>query len=150
MFFFVLQLAKVLYLYGKAEDKSTVDFTTLGRNEVENEGSYVAPIQGFEIPFKFMMAILSDNNQHFHCRNPFGRDYVGDILCHIKLQKYTPIFQERRMTLDQFLQLRDDEFVNLGIMPVGERTKLMDTIRQIHNYDWRPSSVMSLTASRMT
>ncbi|RMX46506.1 hypothetical protein pdam_00023278, partial [Pocillopora damicornis] len=62
---------------------------------------------------------------------------------------------EHKMTFEEFLNLTEKELDQMGITQVGVRTKILDSIREVHKKEWDVSSLQSkekhiLSASEVT
>lgn len=77
------------------------------------------------------------------------------FLCGLELTHLLPVFQENKMTFEEFLNLTEKELDQMGITQVGVRTKILDSIRDVHKKEWDVTSLQSkekhiLSASEVT
>eukprot|EP00112_Aurelia_sp_Birch-Aquarium-sp1_P005748 Seg1651.3 transcript_id=Seg1651.3/GoldUCD/mRNA.D3Y31 product="Ankyrin repeat SAM and basic leucine zipper domain-containing protein 1" protein_id=Seg1651.3/GoldUCD/D3Y31 len=70
-----------------------------------------------------------------------GSKYVtyGDLelfLCGIGLDDLVTLFQEHRLSFEEFLRLTDSELIQIGVTQLGVRKKILEAIRGAHTNEW--------------
>ncbi|CAG7837493.1 unnamed protein product [Allacma fusca] len=119
------KISKALFLYGISKDTKILDLDIFNGNETS-----------------------LDDGRNRNCIS-VERNDVANVLCQYKIRKYVSLFERQNIKLVDFLQMRDADFKNLGVVNVGDRINLLDAIRQMHTNDWKPSSLVNFPPNGM-
>ncbi|KAF0300080.1 Ankyrin repeat, SAM and basic leucine zipper domain-containing protein 1 [Amphibalanus amphitrite] len=76
------------------------------------------------------------------CGSVFGE--LEMVLSGLELQHLIPLFHAHNVSFVTFLRFTDDDLDRMKIEKVGERRKILDGIREIHQREWERSSLPTL------
>ncbi|KAF6031090.1 hypothetical protein EB796_010566 [Bugula neritina] len=79
--------------------------------------------------------------------NKFGD--VEIFLHGMELSSLIPCFQQHSITMSHLLSITDEELVKIGVVSVGHRKQILDSVHELHKKDWQPSSIPSYETVKM-
>lgn len=98
---------------------------------------------GKQLPSEVVPQPMASSKVHVNedSFSPVRYDDLDTFLCGLELRHLLPVFQEHKMTFEEFLNLTEKELDQMGITQVGVRTKILDSIREVHKKEWDMSSL---------
>lgn len=73
---------------------------------------------------------------------------VDLFLCGLELNDFIETFRQHDISFAKFLRLRDRDLIEIGIIQLGVRKKILDALKEAHKKNWETSAVTPIDYNR--